>query len=63
MQEQKFEKALGGLKDMKIGLFLSDNQFIEGILLDVKQDHIVVECESKRFLFCTPTYSGSFKEC
>ncbi|WP_336497256.1 hypothetical protein [Psychrobacillus sp. FJAT-51614] len=28
---------------MKIGLYLSDNQFIEGILLDVKQDHLVVE--------------------
>ena len=36
---------------MKIGLFLSDNQFIEGVLLDVKQDHIVVDVNQNIFYF------------
>ena len=51
MHEQKFQKALGGLINMKIGLFLSDNQFIEGVLLDVKQDHIVVDVNQNIFYF------------
>ena len=51
MHERKFEKALGDLKNMEIGLFLSDNQFIEGVLLDVKQDHIVVDVNQNVFYF------------
>lgn len=43
MREQKFERALGDLKDMKIGLFLSNHQFVEGVLLAVKQDHLVFD--------------------
>lgn len=42
LQEKKIEKALGSLKNMKVGLFLRENQFIEGILLDVKQDHVIL---------------------
>lgn len=47
MQEREFGKLIGGLKDSKIGLFLSGNQFIEGMLLDVKQDHLVVDTDQK----------------
>ena len=36
---------------MEIGLFLSDNQFIKGVLLDVKQDHIVVDVNQNVFYF------------
>lgn len=43
MREQKFEKVLGDLVNLKIGLFLSDQQFIEGVLLAVKQDHLVID--------------------
>ncbi|WP_342515096.1 DUF2642 domain-containing protein [Sporosarcina sp. FSL K6-1522] len=51
MQEQNFKKAVGDLKDMKIGLVLGDNQLIEGILLDVKEDHIVVHVNQNVFYF------------
>lgn len=36
---------------MKIGLFLDDNRFIEGVLLDVKQDHLIVEVDQNIFYF------------
>lgn len=36
---------------MEIGLFLSDNQFIEGVLLDIKHDHIVVDVNQDIFYF------------
>ena len=49
MREQKFEKALGDLKDTKIGLFLSDHQFIEGILLAIKEDHLVIDVNENVF--------------
>lgn len=32
---------------MEIGLFLRDKQFIEGVLLDIKQDHIIVNVNRK----------------
>ncbi|NYF24937.1 DUF2642 domain-containing protein [Sporosarcina sp. JAI121] len=51
MHERKFEKALAGLIDMEIGLYLSDDQLIKGILLDVKQDHLVVEVDQNVFYF------------
>jgi hypothetical protein len=51
LHERKFQKALGGLINMEIGLFLSDNQFIEGVLLDVKQDHIVVDVNQNIFYY------------
>jgi hypothetical protein len=49
LQVRKFEKALGGLIDTEIGLFLIDNQFIEGVLLDVKQDHLVIDVNQNIF--------------
>ncbi|MFJ7936755.1 hypothetical protein [Sporosarcina sp. NPDC096371] len=54
MQDQKFKKLLDDLKGLKIGLFLSDNQFIEGVLLDVKQDHLVVDVNQNVFYFALP---------
>ena len=51
MHELKFEKALGALINMEIGLFLSGNQFIEGVLLDIKQDHIVVDVNQNIIYF------------
>lgn len=47
MQERKFKSLVGDLKDSKIGLFLSGNQFIEAVLLDVKQDHLIVNVDQK----------------
>ena len=51
MHERKLQLALSHLINMEIGLFLSDNQFIKGVLLDVKQDHIVVDVNQNIFYF------------
>lgn len=51
LHELKFERALGALINMEIGLYLNDNQFIEGVLLDIKQDHIVVDANQHVFYF------------
>ena len=51
MNKQNFEKALYTLKNMRIGLFLNDNQFIEGVLLDVKQDHLIIEVDQNILYF------------
>ena len=51
MQEQNFQKALDGLINMKISLFVNDKHFIEGVLLDVKQDHIVVDVNQNVYYF------------
>jgi len=45
LQAQNLEKALDALKGMKITLFLSENQLVEGILLNFKQDHIIFEVD------------------
>ncbi|WP_313891486.1 DUF2642 domain-containing protein [Psychrobacillus sp.] len=47
MKEQTFEQVLCAMKNTEIGLFLKNNQFIKGILVDVKQDHLVVEVAQK----------------
>lgn len=39
--------ALGSLIDRKIGVFLDHNLFAEGVLLDIKQDHLAVHIEGK----------------
>ncbi|AOV07546.1 hypothetical protein [Sporosarcina ureilytica] len=43
MREQKDMEIFGSLKDTKIGVFLSGHQYLEGVLLAIKQDHIVVD--------------------
>lgn len=47
MREHKFENVLGDLENTEIGLFLSDQQFVEGVLLAAKQDHIVIDVNQK----------------
>lgn len=51
LRERKFENLLDGLIDMEIGLLLSDNQFIKGVLLDVKHDYLVVEVNQIVYYF------------
>ncbi|MCG7346013.1 hypothetical protein MHZ92_18020 [Sporosarcina sp. ACRSL] len=43
MRELQFVKALRDLENTKIGLFLSNHHLVEGDLLAVKQDHLVIE--------------------
>lgn len=43
MQVKNFENVLSANKNREIGLYLNNNQFVDGILLDVKKDHIVLE--------------------
>ncbi|MGE7977248.1 hypothetical protein [Psychrobacillus sp. NPDC093200] len=43
MQSKKIEEALSALKRNKVGLFLKGDQFIEGILLNVKNDYLICE--------------------
>jgi hypothetical protein len=61
LQEPNFKKALGVLKDMKIVLFLSDNKFVEGILLDIKQDHLVVNVNQNVFYVALEHIQGLSK--
>lgn len=43
MNEENFIDSLRGLEGIKIGLFLFDNQYVEGILLFVHEDHLTVK--------------------
>ncbi|MEX3621337.1 hypothetical protein [Viridibacillus arvi] len=43
MKEKSFGQSIGGLKGAKIGFYLNCNQFVKGTLLEVKQDHLVVD--------------------
>lgn len=43
MQKQNFENVLCANENRNIGLYLTKNQFVEGILLDVQNNHIVLE--------------------
>ena len=43
MQSKKIEESLSALKRNKVGLFLKGDQFIEGILLNVKNDYLICE--------------------
>ena len=42
MRELQFIKAIRDLEYTKIGLFLSNQQFVEGNLVAVQQDHLVL---------------------
>ncbi len=46
---------------MKIVLFLSDNQFVEGILLDVKKDYLVVNVNQNVFYIALEHIQGLSK--
>ena len=43
MRELQFVKAIRDLEYTKIGLFLSNQQFVEGNLVAVQQDHLVLD--------------------
>ncbi len=49
--EGNFEKSIGGLVGSKIGFYLNDNQFIEGVLLNVKRDHLIVKVNQSVIYF------------
>lgn len=43
MNEENFIDSLRGLEGIKIGLFLLDNQYVEGTLLFVHEDHLTLK--------------------
>ena len=45
MRELKFKKAVRDLLNTRIGLFLSNHHYMEGNLLAVKQDHLVIDVD------------------
>lgn len=45
MQKKNFVNLLYANENRNIGMFLTKNQFVEGILLDVQNNHIVLEVE------------------
>ncbi|MGM9923633.1 MAG: hypothetical protein ACI35R_05220, partial [Bacillus sp. (in: firmicutes)] len=51
MVEQNFSETLSGLKGYTIGIFLNGGQFVEGVLLDNAEDHIMVENNAKLFYY------------
>lgn len=51
LDEEIFLSSLSGLEGIKIGLFLSDDKFIEGTLLSVQEDHLTVKVDGKTFYF------------
>jgi len=46
---KEFRKSIGGLKGAEVRFFFNDNQYIEGTLLEVKEDHLVVDVNEKVF--------------
>ncbi|PKG24650.1 DUF2642 domain-containing protein [Niallia nealsonii] len=51
MKGLNLPRALDKLKGFKIGIFLNTDRFVEGLLLDVKDDHIILEMDNKIFYF------------
>lgn len=51
MQEDNIKNVLCALINMKVGLYLRNSKFVEGILLDVKQDHLAVDVNGNVFYF------------
>ena len=49
MQKKNFENVLYTNEKKRIGLYLANNQFVEGILLDIQEDHIVLEVDENTF--------------
>ncbi|MFC7687483.1 DUF2642 domain-containing protein [Ureibacillus sp. GCM10028918] len=54
-------QSIGGLKGAVVRLFFSDNQFIEGTLIAVKVDHLVVEANEKVFYIALKQLYGISK--
>ncbi len=53
-----FKKSIGGLKGAKVRFFFKDSQFIDGILIAVKQDHLVVNLDEHVFYFALKNIYG-----
>ena len=51
MMENKFNNSIGGLIGVKIGFYLHGNQYMEGTLLAVKHDHIIVNVNQRVIYF------------
>lgn len=51
MNEGNFIDSLKGLEGIQIRLFLSDEQFVEGTLLSIHEDHLTVKVEEKIVYF------------
>ncbi|MFP7471720.1 hypothetical protein SFC55_11990 [Niallia taxi] len=51
MGEFTFSNALDRLKRFKIRLFLNKDQYVEGTLLDVKEDHLILETNGNIYYF------------
>lgn len=51
MIKKAFGKSIGDLIGAKIVVFLQDDQYIEGILIAVKEDHLVVKMKDIIFYF------------
>lgn len=49
MQKKNFENVLFANKNQRIGLYLTNNQFVEGILLDIQENHTVLEVNENIF--------------
>jgi len=49
--EFTFSNALDRLKRFKLRLFLDKDQYVEGTLLDVKEDHLMLEMNGKIYYF------------
>ena len=47
MQKKNFENVLYANENKNIGLYLTKNQFVEGILLDIQKNHVVLEVNKK----------------
>ncbi|MEK3887792.1 DUF2642 domain-containing protein [Bacillus sp. FSL K6-3431] len=51
MEKENLVDVLSILIGFKVGIFLNNDQFVEGLLLDVKQDHLIVEVDHNVFYF------------
>lgn len=49
MEKQTFAKVLNILKGTKIGMYLPNNHYVSGELMDVKDDHLIVDVEDNIF--------------
>lgn len=49
MSYQNFSEVLQSIKGTNIGLLLNNFQYVEGLLVDVKDDHLVVEVSGEVF--------------
>lgn len=51
MIDGNFRETLEGLKGLQVGIFLIDNQYVEGTLLNVQLDYLIVEVKQNNFYF------------